>query len=95
MPRYEFETVNATGRRARGRESASSIAALVSDLSSRGLTPLDIRRQWWRFRVCVLLIWFGCFWKPRSLWEYAVSLEDYRTDGESPRQAIMEDWSYS
>ena len=45
MPRYDFKTVNAEGRRARGHERAATEAALVRALEQRGLTVLHVQER--------------------------------------------------
>jgi len=43
MPGFEFQTVDASGRRSRGREHAADVPALVRALEARGLVPVDVR----------------------------------------------------
>jgi type II secretory pathway component PulF len=45
MPGFEFRTISADGRRARGRSSAANAAALVRELESRGLTVLRVEEN--------------------------------------------------
>ncbi len=45
MPRFDFQTINADGRRARGHETAPSVPALVSALEARGFTVLHVHER--------------------------------------------------
>ncbi|MDQ8153411.1 MAG: type II secretion system F family protein [Gemmatimonadota bacterium] len=42
MPAFEYRTITADGRRARGRGTAADAPAMVRELESRGLTVLDV-----------------------------------------------------
>lgn len=45
MPGFQFQTISADGRRARGREHAASAESLVRALEARGLVVLDLREH--------------------------------------------------
>jgi len=45
MPGFEFQTVDASGRRSRGREHAPDVPALVRALEARGLVPVEVREE--------------------------------------------------
>lgn len=57
-----------------------------------------MRRAWWRFRLAILLIRYGYrgpfewvnAWRWTAEEDWIVHFED----GESPMDAIREDWSY-